>query len=93
MFRSFSPLRYWGGLYQNIDVKKHTEIVLVPFDIGVVYISSQVFAFMLFSFSPLRYWGGLYLPLSPSKSPYLVLVPFDIGVVYIPSFVFSDRIF
>ena len=34
----FSPLRYWGGLYQNKLVMRYLSEVLVPFDIGVVYI-------------------------------------------------------
>ena len=35
---SFSPLRYWGGLYHYIGVTVDVKSVLVPFDIGVVYI-------------------------------------------------------
>ena len=36
--KRFSPLRYWGGLY-HIAVKSMRDLgVLVPFDIGVVYI-------------------------------------------------------
>ena len=34
----FSPLRYWGSLYPIFVFKKAIKIVLVPFDIGVVYI-------------------------------------------------------
>ena len=34
--------------------------VLVPFDIGVVYIYDVVFTNVEDSFSPLRYWGSLY---------------------------------
>ena len=34
----FSPLRYWGSLYQTIAVGWYYAVVLVPFDIGVVYI-------------------------------------------------------
>ena len=39
MERSFSPLRYWGGLYQDGQLKQFFFGVLVPFDIGVVYIN------------------------------------------------------
>ena len=35
----FSPLRYWGGLYHNTRLFLSAEFVLVPFDIGVVYIN------------------------------------------------------
>ena len=35
-------------------------LVLVPFDIGVVYINIINLKEGVFSFSPLRYWGGLY---------------------------------
>ena len=81
----FSPLRYWGGLYQIILLLITTYIVLVPFDIGVVYIRYAKSLNIIESFSPLRYWGGLYLPLSELASSLWVLVPFDIGVVYISS--------
>ena len=38
-FDGFSPLRYWGGLYQQRMGKQFGVGVLVPFDIGVVYIN------------------------------------------------------
>ena len=38
------------------DIRK----VLVPFDIGVVYISTGTYVVLAICFSPLRYWGGLY---------------------------------
>ena len=34
----FSPLRYWGGLYHSMITVYRICMVLVPFDIGVVYI-------------------------------------------------------
>ena len=34
--------------------------VLVPFDVGVVYINLYAYADKYLSFSPLRCWGGLY---------------------------------
>jgi len=34
--------------------------VLVPFDIGVVYITYDSWYDERSCFSPLRYWGGLY---------------------------------
>ena len=37
-YYSFSPLRYWGGLYHANNAEEFFKIVLVPFDIGVVYI-------------------------------------------------------
>ena len=37
----FSPLRYWGGLYLINEVYKLLYGVLVPFDIGVVYIENE----------------------------------------------------
>ena len=58
--KSFSPLRYWGGLYLINGVIREKMIVLVPFDIGVVYILQMIIYFKLMGFSPLRYWGGLY---------------------------------
>ena len=58
-------------------------VVLVPFDIGVVYIKEDVIVGGFESFSPLRYWGSLYLFVCPYKPHIYVLVPFDIGVVYI----------
>ena len=64
---SFSPLRYWGGLYPNILSTFSPEIVLVPFDIGVVYIGKIDEAHAKLSFSPLRYWGGLYQKLFPGR--------------------------
>ena len=79
----FSPLRYWGGLYQILTVEQGLRYVLVPFDIGVVYITSLYFFNFLFSFSPLRYWGGLYRYGKCYRDIIIVLVPFDIGVVYI----------
>ena len=36
--KCFSPLRYWGGLYPFDNLKRDEYVVLVPFDIGVVYI-------------------------------------------------------
>ena len=57
---SFSPLRYWGGLYQNILMIHPDDKVLVPFDIGVVYITWIEDGGVDDCFSPLRYWGGLY---------------------------------
>ena len=38
----FSPLRYWGGLYHIALVENQNTKVLVPFDIGVVYILKDV---------------------------------------------------
>ena len=38
MNNRFSPLRYWGGLYLQGAIFKSNGKVLVPFDIGVVYI-------------------------------------------------------
>ena len=35
---SFSPLRYWGSLYRMVLIVNGSIPVLVPFDIGVVYI-------------------------------------------------------
>ena len=57
--------------------------VLVPFDIGVVYINVDELVEGLFCFSPLRYWGGLYQKYFQYLMNIWVLVPFDIGVVYI----------
>ena len=57
---SFSPLRYWGGLYPTDVQHELSDIVLVPFDIGVVYIIIISPLKVSNSFSPLRYWGGLY---------------------------------
>ena len=57
---SFSPLRYWGGLYLKNSSLLTTGSVLVPFDIGVVYIKKDGWVIRPVSFSPLRYWGGLY---------------------------------
>ena len=37
-YNSFSPLRYWGGLYHLVAFINKIDLVLVPFDIGVVYI-------------------------------------------------------
>ena len=34
--------------------------VLVPFDIGVVYILKKILTDSKYRFSPLRYWGSLY---------------------------------
>ncbi len=62
---------------------KHDELVLVPSDIGVVYISDGSYLDEVNGFSPLRYWGSLYPSLDVLRSGFLVLVPFDIGVVYI----------
>ena len=56
----FSPLRYWGSLYPKIIFLSPFTLVLVPFDIGVVYINSSFPQSMDESFSPLRYWGSLY---------------------------------
>ena len=57
--------------------------VLVPFDIGVVYILGIEYGKRVNCFSPLRYWGSLYpLPRYVCQAN-KVLVPFDIGVVYI----------
>ena len=39
---SFSPLRYWGGLYQFVNSTLFNHEVLVPFDIGVVYIINKL---------------------------------------------------
>ena len=57
--------------------------VLVPFDVGVVYIKNEKNKVSNLSFSPLRCWGGLYPSNNPSKTTLSVLVPFDVGVVYI----------
>ena len=57
--------------------------VLVPFDIGVVYIINEDISLTMLGFSPLRYWGGLYLNAVIGGFNRVVLVPFDIGVVYI----------
>ena len=48
--KSFSPLRYWGGLYQINPFHLIALSVLVPFDIGVVYINSLVSTENLLSF-------------------------------------------
>ena len=56
--------------------------VLVPFDIGVVYINLTYNDGSKFSFSPLRYWGGLYHKLMGESHIQNVLVPFDVRVVY-----------
>ena len=58
--KRFSPLRYWGSLYQYPLTVPVSPFVLVPFDIGVVYITINLHSFAAFSFSPLRYWGSLY---------------------------------
>ena len=58
-------------------------MVLVPFDIGVVYINTVYHLYRVVCFSPLRYWGGLYHFLEIPLLNIEVLVPFDIGVVYI----------
>ena len=57
--------------------------VLVPFDIGVVYIQKINGKGKRRGFSPLRYWGSLYLKIKFKRNTKIVLVPFDIGVVYI----------
>ena len=44
----FSPLRYWGGLYPFEFIFPTKFPVLVPFDIGVVYIPSFVFSDRIF---------------------------------------------
>ena len=62
---------------------KATGEVLVPFDIGVVYINTADKKDNPYSFSPLRYWGSLYLKIKFKRNTKIVLVPFDIGVVYI----------
>ena len=62
---------------------KHDELVLVPSDIGVVYISDGSYLDEVNGFSPLRYWGSLYHIEWQVLILVLVLVPFDIGVVYI----------
>ena len=56
----FSPLRYWGGLYREDNSGVISNDVLVPFDIGVVYIKKGKYNYWYLGFSPLRYWGGLY---------------------------------
>ena len=81
--KCFSPLQYWGGLYHYQTAKKLENLVLVPFDVGVVYIFKADTESDFKSFNPLRYWGGLYLIQSYTAQLYEVLVPFDIGVVYI----------
>ena len=63
----FSPLRYWGGLYQINPFHLIALSVLVPFDIGVVYILMGRLVKQDYSFSPLRYWGGLYPKLCCSE--------------------------
>ena len=57
--------------------------VLVPFDVGVVYIFVYIFVDIIISFSPLRCWGGLYHNKIVDIPGMVVLVPFDVGVVYI----------
>ena len=47
-YLSFSPLRYWGGLYHKNKMPSTIVLVLVPFDIGVVYIPSFVFSDRIF---------------------------------------------
>ena len=89
---SFSPLRYWGGLYLPFPAYIKLLLVLVPFDIGVVYIEKDGVANDNLSFSPLRYWGGLYHNTFLILESYIVLVPFDIGVVYINNEVGFDMI-
>ena len=60
-------------------------MVLVPFDVGVVYINSCNSSCNSYSFSPLRCWGGLYQDNKGVAITYKVLFPFDVGVVYINS--------
>ena len=66
-------------------------MVLVPFDIGVVYIKITLTQEVTDCFSPLRYWGGLYLSRKNEDRGYYVLVPFDIGVVYISRVVLAAQ--
>ena len=40
VYFGFSPLRYWGGLYHYREGDIYAHCVLVPFDIGVVYIKN-----------------------------------------------------
>ena len=58
--KSFSPLRCWGGLYLMELVEELNGKVLVPFDVGVVYIHIYSPTSLSVCFSPLRCWGGLY---------------------------------
>ena len=85
----FSILRWSISNYIYHITKKK---VLVPFDIGVVYIQIAKSLSRLTSFSPLRYWGGLYQYEDIEGNHKLVLVPFDIGVVYIRCKMFSNRL-
>ena len=57
---SFSPLRFWGHLYQEVEVAQQKFDVLVPFGFGVIYILITVSTLLEKSFSPLRFWGHLY---------------------------------
>ena len=68
----------------------HAFLVLVPFDIGVVYIDTSKWLSSLLCFSPLRYWGGLYHKEKIEQLSSFVLVPFDIGVVYIYNDEYKD---
>ena len=82
-YYSFSPLRCWGGLYLFDAPKTMSIRVLVPFDVGVVYITPGGPTRQIMGFSPLRCWGGLYRHEKDSIPYHCVLVPFDVGVVYI----------
>ena len=42
MAKSFSPLRFWGHLYQNKELINDIRKVLVPFVFGVIYIPSKI---------------------------------------------------
>ena len=70
-------------VYIEIEFQPVFDKVLVPFDIGVVYILKKYMMVSGKSFSPLWYWGGLYLIKMFCHKIQKVLVPFDIGVVYI----------
>ena len=68
--KCFSPLQYWGGLYHYQTAKKLENLVLVPFDVGVVYIFKADTESDFKSFNPLRYWGGLYRNKESKSSVY-----------------------
>ena len=80
---SFSPLRYWGGLYQELVFLTTMLKFQSPSILGWSISNKEMIKMITISFSPLRYWGGLYQNILMIHPDDKVLVPFDIGVVYI----------
>ena len=80
---SFSPLRYWGGLYLRVGGNVLESLVLVPFDIGVVYIDSRQHGLQQLKFQSPSILGWSISYFFSCINQLSVLVPFDIGVVYI----------